>query len=328
MTCALVCFAGLACKKAGPPPPPPDPLAPPAEVADLRLPTTSSTTAPADGFRVYLTQKGLFAGKPQAKVADVPAAEREKGFPATLKRSGPNDLYVTPLADAVPKGTDHAVVYVDREIPYRLLVEVLFTLGQREVPRFELAALGRDGRTRSLEILTPRPCTNLAMLKKADEMSEQMLALLGSASASAKEPSPPPPAPCATPSAASSGPPPAALMPCQPANVVSLSMTIVIVSGGFSVKARGGNIAPGCGDVGAGIAVPKSRSNTFDYEGLASCLVKARSAVKDGAVDDDVVTISASPSVPFETLVATMDAARATPEGGALFPKVQLGVTR
>src|SRR6476469_11079264 len=36
----------------------------------------------------------------------------------------------------------------------------------------------------------------------------------------------------------------------------TLGLTILIVPDGFSMKARGGNVAPGCADTGPGIAIP------------------------------------------------------------------------
>src|SRR5579864_1865341 len=38
----------------------------------------------------------------------------------------------------------------------------------------------------------------------------------------------------------------------------TLGLTVIVVTDGFSVKARGGNVAPGCNDTGPGLAVGKA----------------------------------------------------------------------
>src|SRR6202044_3787942 len=51
----------------------------------------------------------------------------------------------------------------------------------------------------------------------------------------------------------------------------TLGLTVIVVPDGFSLKARGGNVAPGCSDTGSGIAVPKSGGN-YDYKALNACV--------------------------------------------------------
>src|SRR6185312_8232757 len=41
----------------------------------------------------------------------------------------------------------------------------------------------------------------------------------------------------------------------------SLGLTVIVVPEGFSVKARGGNVAAGCNDTGPGLAVGKRDGN-------------------------------------------------------------------
>src|SRR4029079_16847149 len=50
----------------------------------------------------------------------------------------------------------------------------------------------------------------------------------------------------------------------------TLGLTVLVVPDGFSMKARGGNVAPGCSDTGPGIAIPK-KDNDYDYAGLKAC---------------------------------------------------------
>jgi biopolymer transport protein TolR len=116
----------------------------------------------------------------------------------------------------------------------------------------------------------------------------------------------------------------------------SLSLTVLIVDGaaesGFSVKARGGNVAPGCQGTGAGIAIPK-QGGKFDYEGLKRCATNLKAASEDFK-EERQVTLSANPNIPYEVLVATMDALRtATPKPGEnipedLFPEVNFGLAK
>jgi biopolymer transport protein ExbD len=81
---------------------------------------------------------------------------------AKYKRSGPNDLFIVPLANALSharetdkavravKGLDpsssEAMIVADETTPYRLLVEVFFTLGQSEFGKYHLMVMsGKKG---------------------------------------------------------------------------------------------------------------------------------------------------------------------------------------
>jgi biopolymer transport protein ExbD len=103
----------------------------------------------------------------------------------------------------------------------------------------------------------------------------------------------------------------------------SLGLTVLVASEGFGVKARGGNVAPGCSDTGGGIAVPK-KDGAYDFEGLRACV----SHVKGTFQDERDATVTANPGVPYQTLVATLDAIRNDKDGKELFPDVSLGVAR
>ena len=50
----------------------------------------------------------------------------------------------------------------------------------------------------------------------------------------------------------------------------ALNLTVLIVNDGFSLKAAGGNIAPGCQGPGAGIAIPL-KNGKYDLEALTAC---------------------------------------------------------
>jgi biopolymer transport protein TolR len=106
----------------------------------------------------------------------------------------------------------------------------------------------------------------------------------------------------------------------------ALNLSVFIVSDGFSLKASGGNIAPGCQDRGAGIAVPKV-GNTYDFTALTACAARLKGLSPEFA-DETQATITANPGVDFQTVVAVMDALRNTPSGDTLFENIQFGVPR
>ena len=112
----------------------------------------------------------------------------------------------------------------------------------------------------------------------------------------------------------------------RPANQQTLGLTVLVVPDGFSVKARGGNVAPGCTDTGAGLAVPK-RGAEYDYDALKACAVKLKGSAPSFADERDV-TISANAQVPYDVVIATLDAMRKNDNGDDLFPTVSFGVAR
>ena len=93
-----------------------------------------------------------------------------------------------------------------------------------------------------------------------------------------------------------------------------------------SLKASGGNIAPGCKEVGAGLAVPKVNGN-YDFTTLKTCAAHLKGSNSEFA-DETAATISANPGVDFQTVVGVMDALRETPAGDALFEDIKFGVAR
>jgi biopolymer transport protein ExbD len=115
-------------------------------------------------------------------------------------------------------------------------------------------------------------------------------------------------------------------------NKASLGLTVFIVADGFSVKASGGNVAPGCTGAGAGLAVPR-RNGEYDYPGLNHCadMLKHASAEFE---DETHVAIIPNPDVAYQTVISTMDALRAATKENdptkeiTLFPEVNFGVAR
>ena len=106
----------------------------------------------------------------------------------------------------------------------------------------------------------------------------------------------------------------------------TLGLTVLVVSEGFSLKARGGNVAPGCSDTGPGVAIP-TKGTDYDYDALKACVNKLKASSADFK-DETGVTISANPQIPYQVVISTMDAVRKNEAGEDLFPEVSFGIAR
>ena len=104
----------------------------------------------------------------------------------------------------------------------------------------------------------------------------------------------------------------------------SLGLTIMIVNQGFSIKAQGGNVAPGCDGAGPGIAIPKV-NDQYDFAGLQQCVVKLKQASPDFA-EETQAFLSGNPGTDYQTLISTMDSIRYDNQGNSLFPDVNFKV--
>ncbi len=127
------------------------------------IPQSSDLTIPKSVLTTEASQEGVavLISKTQIIVDDVTVcavpADASHGVEAKYKRSGPNDLYIVQLANSLKgwrerdrqvrlaTGKDpsasEAIIIADAGTPYRLLVEVLFTLGQSEFSKFHLMVL-------------------------------------------------------------------------------------------------------------------------------------------------------------------------------------------
>jgi len=125
---------------------------------DLRLPgSIVKSLPPEEGVLVTVSKTQILVG--DDKILTLPGRESlaQAGVDARYKRSGPNDLFIVPLGNALmaarktdiairrAKGLDpsasEAVVIADKGTPYRLLMEVLFTLGQSEYGKYHLMVI-------------------------------------------------------------------------------------------------------------------------------------------------------------------------------------------
>jgi len=124
---------------------------------DLMLPKSIIQTQPSqEGVRVTISKTQILVGND--KVLDLPNSQSlaQSGVEARHKR-GANSLYIVPLGNALAsarqidralreaKGLDpassEAVIVADSTIPYRLFIEVLFTLGQNEFGKYHLMVM-------------------------------------------------------------------------------------------------------------------------------------------------------------------------------------------
>jgi biopolymer transport protein ExbD len=127
---------------------------------DLSLPASVMTAEPAqEGTVIIVSKTQILVGEESAPVLTLPSREQlaQSGVDAKHKRGGPNDLYIVPLGNALshardidkavqaakgtPNAPSEAIVVVDKTTPYRLLIEVLFTLGQAEFGKYHLMVL-------------------------------------------------------------------------------------------------------------------------------------------------------------------------------------------
>lgn len=125
---------------------------------DLRIPSSTLRLQPSqEGVRVTISKSQLMVGDTAVLSLPARAALVQQGVEARHKRNGPNDPYIVPLANALrearktdklvrqAKGLEanfsEAVIVADETTPYRLFIEVLYTLGQSEFGRYHLMVM-------------------------------------------------------------------------------------------------------------------------------------------------------------------------------------------
>jgi biopolymer transport protein ExbD len=127
---------------------------------DLRLPASVMTGEPAEeGVLVVVSKSQILVGEESTPVVKLAPREQlaSTGIDAKFKRGGANDMYIVPLGNALQHARDidkavrtakglnpnssEALVVVDKTTPYRVLIEVLFTLGQSEFGKYHLMVM-------------------------------------------------------------------------------------------------------------------------------------------------------------------------------------------
>jgi hypothetical protein len=193
-----------------------------------------------------------------------------------------DDLFLVPVGAWLTRQRSEGrlgralTVVVQRETPYRALIELLFTAGQSEVSVFDLYETSTAGRVVHVELPgVPHPHT-----------PEELERLRASQ---------------------------------------TLGLSVFLVPDGVSLKTVAGNVAPGCRETGAGLAVPRV-DGKLDVRAVAAC-AQSLKAVSPAYAEEDTMAMTASPAMAVGELFDLAMAPRGTAEA-PLFPKVQLGVSR
>ncbi|MCU0659746.1 MAG: biopolymer transporter ExbD [Polyangiaceae bacterium] len=133
----------------------------PPQSDDLKLPPSIMSTQPKEeGVAIFVTRSQILVGDNPDPVVLLPdrAQLASTGLDARYKRDGINSLYITPLGNALqvvreqdkairtakgepPDSKSEAIIIADQNTPYRLLIEVLYTLGQSEFGKFRLMVM-------------------------------------------------------------------------------------------------------------------------------------------------------------------------------------------
>jgi len=80
------------------------------------------------------------------------------------------------------------------------------------------------------------------------------------------------------------------------------ALLIMVVAAGISLKAPGGNVAPGCEGPGGGIAIPRA-GEAQNYAAASACISRIKVAV-----DIWVYHLAADAKIPFREVDATVSA--------------------
>ena len=132
------------------------------ESDDLSLARSFMAGEPSSqGVILIISKSAILLGEEGSPVLKLPSRQQlaQSGLDAQYKRNGANDMYIVPLANrlqnarkidkairqakGLPTETSEAVVIADATTPYRLLIEVLFTLGQSEFGKYHLMVMKR-----------------------------------------------------------------------------------------------------------------------------------------------------------------------------------------
>jgi biopolymer transport protein ExbD len=124
---------------------------------DLVIPKSVLTSAPdqeSEGLPVIVTKSQIVVG--DNVVCPIPADASKYGVAVTYKRGSRNEFEIVPLGNAVQAWRDtdkqvraamgkpdpsEAIIIGDATMPYRVLTEVVYTLGQHQFGKFHLLVL-------------------------------------------------------------------------------------------------------------------------------------------------------------------------------------------
>ena len=125
---------------------------------DLLLPKSVLSTEPdsePEGLSLIVSKTQIMAG--DTVVCPVPPDAAQYGIETKYKRGSRNDLFIVPLGSALQAwrdtdkririatgkdpSTSEAILIADASTPYRVLTEVMYTLGQTEFAKFHMMVL-------------------------------------------------------------------------------------------------------------------------------------------------------------------------------------------
>jgi hypothetical protein len=244
----LLLLALIACHRD---PPPTVDASPLATVHDLTLPVAIANARPDHALNVFVTRRELLVGD---RVLGPVPPDGDKGFDVALKNGSRNGFLLGPLKDAV-HGEKEALVYADQSTPYRMLTEVLYTLGQAGATRWFIATSSG-----AFEIKSADSCVSNASVTSA---LNDFAALSDSGS-----------------------PIPVPVCP-------GLNAVIRVDGAGVGIKAKGQNLALGCNGPGTGLAV-QNKDGHVDYEGIGACLRTLKASSPEYATETTVTLVASS----------------------------------
>jgi biopolymer transport protein ExbD len=125
---------------------------------DLKLPKSVLSTemdSEPEGLAIIVSRSQILVG--ETVVCPVPPDAANYGIEAKYKRGSRNDYYIVPLGSALQAWRDadkrirlatgkdpshsEGILIGDVSMPYRLMTEVMYTLGQTEFTKFHLMVL-------------------------------------------------------------------------------------------------------------------------------------------------------------------------------------------
>ena len=106
----------------------------------------------------------------------------------------------------------------------------------------------------------------------------------------------------------------------------TLNLTMLIASGGVSLKTGSFSIGPNCEAGGAGYTVTAASDGTVNWDEIKACAKKLKDASPDYK-EENSISIVAEPGTPYATIIKAMDAVRYSGED-LLFDNVNFGVPR
>ncbi len=292
---ALALVFALGCPRPRKAPPGPPPL----ELAESTR--TEPTVASAGDTRhivSYSAERGLSVDD---RIVAPPAGAA--GFPAASKRDGEHGLLVNPLYGALGDRRG-AVLRLESATPYRIVIELAYTLGQTEADAIEFRIRQRDGEG-SITIALPRSGEVVCLAGAPPEAASaerngaaRLAALVSDAGSDA-----------AVPARAAQAAPRERTLNELLASSESLCLTVVVSARGLHVRSGTSDLDRTCG---AFVAADDARSPTLprsdgrlDVTGLARCAGKL---AKGSGAGKGRVLVSAEANIPFGEIVQTLDA--------------------